>query len=649
MKKILIGFAAVLILIFGGLTVFVNTKSDFIIQKVSEVLEKNLNAKLEMEKLPKLSIFPSLTVSAGKSSLISPEYTVTFDNADINVSLFKLFSGTVQINSVKVDSLSLRYADTGNKTKPKAVKSDDAAPKQTKSIEEIFDLVPTEISITNSNIYYKDNTQEVRLQNINAQIKDFGMNKNSSVDFNGSLAYKDKQQDIAFDLATKLNFLFMGQSIEYDIETFKFMPAKGFPFSQPVNVTAESIMNLSPIMVEKLDGTVQSPFANLTLKSKGNKKEVEVTVSGDIFPLAIQENFSAGMSFNNLPKIMQLNAEIKNTAKTVVINKLTLNPNSGLISIKGSYDLTKQFLNANLYAENLAIQDYLPKETAKGQTANAKSTPKTHTQTAQTQTQKSGNFNFSLTADAKNISYEKLGIDTVHSVVTGRMNNKETVIDIKPLTVTKGGEPIHVAANIELAPKDLVSINLDVPNITARNWASSLMEKNPLDAQLTVKSSVSLKTADPLNTLNGTGQINGKGIKIETKFLPFITDLLQLNLKLNDRYEFSTLKAPFTIKNGLLSTTNTYIDSSAILLGANGTSHLAKQSLNLTGNAELKKQHLVFPYKVTGTYADPHVSLDLSKQLQILGKGLLNTGGSLGNDVIDGGKLLEKGLEKLFK
>ncbi len=117
MKKVLIGLAAVLILIFGGLTVFVNTKSDFIIQKVSEVLEKNLNAKLEMEKLPKLSIFPSLTVSAGKSSLTSPEYTVTFDNADINVSLFKLFSGTVQINSVKVDSLSLKYVDTGNKKK----------------------------------------------------------------------------------------------------------------------------------------------------------------------------------------------------------------------------------------------------------------------------------------------------------------------------------------------------------------------------------------------------------------------------------------------------------------------------------------------------------------------------------------------------
>ena len=48
------------------------------------------------------------------------------------------------------------------------------------------------------------------------------------------------------------------------------------------------------------------------------------------------------MRFNNLPKTMQLNAEIKNTAKTVVINKLTLNPNNGLISIKGSYDLTKQ-------------------------------------------------------------------------------------------------------------------------------------------------------------------------------------------------------------------------------------------------------------------------------------------------------------------
>lgn len=649
MKKILIGIAVVLVLIFGGLTLFVNTKSDFIIEKVSEILEKNLNAKLEMEKLPQISIFPSLKVRVDKASLTAPDYTVTFNGADVNVSLTKLFSGTVQVNSVKLDTLALKYAAAAAPKEQK--KADQEAPKEeTASLEDIMALVPAEISIINSNIFYKDAAQEVILENINAEIEDFGINKNSSINLNGNFAYRDKTQNLAFNLDTAVNFLFMGQHIEYDIKNFKFTPTKGFPFTESIDITAESVMDFSPLMIEKLNGTIKTPFAELALKSKGDKQKADFTVDGDIFPLAVQKSFLADTSFNNLPEKMKVDANLSCSAKEITINSLNLHPNSGLISIKGVYQPAKQNLNADLYAEHLAIQDYLPKDNDKK--AHSKNTANTNSASQANKQQKraqGSNFSFSLTADAKNISYEKFVLDTIHSVVSGKISDKETIINIKPLTLTKGNEPVNLTAKLELAPKDLVTANIDIPNITVRNWAAGLIADNPLDAQLSMHSNLSLKTADPLNTLNGSGELDGKHIKIDTKLLPFITNLLQLNLKLEDHYEFNVLKAPFTIKNGLLATNNTYADSSSILASTNGTTHLGKQLLNLHGNVELKKQHLVFPYKVGGTYSKPDIGLDVGKELQILGKGLLNTGKAAGEGASGAEKLIEKGLGKLFK
>lgn len=650
MKKVLLGIVAVFVLLIGGLTLFVNTKSDFIIEKVSEILEKNLNAKLEMEKLPKISIFPSLKVSVDKASLTSPDFTVTFNSADVNVALFKLFSGTVHINSVKLDTLMLKYAvpkqaAASQKTETKTEKEEEA-----KSLEEIIALIPAEISVTNSNIFYKDDTQEVNLQNINAAIEDFGLNQNSSVSLKGSFAYKDNTQDIAFDLIADINFLFMGQHLEYDIKKFNFTPTKGFPFTQAIDVTAESSMNFSPLIIEKLDGTIKSPFAELNLKSKGDRQKGELTFDGNMYPLAIQESFLADMTFNKLPKSMKIEGNISNSAKEITVNNLSIHPNDGLISLKGVYHLAKQELTAALFAENLAVQDYLPKTSTKK--ADTKQTAQTKAAVQKQQENKqqgNTNFSFNLVADAEKISYNKLVLDTIHSTIRGKITKNETIIDIQPLTLTKSNESVQMNAKLELQPKDLVTVSVDAPSITAKNWASAFTGQSPVDAKLAMHSSLNLKTTDPLNTLNGSGQIDGSAITIETKLLPFIANLLQLNLKLEDRYEFSTLKAPFTIKNGLLSTPNAYVDSPVIFAGTNGTTHLGKQTLQLQGNVELKKQHLTFPYRVGGTYSNPQIGLDLTKQLEILGGGLLNTGKAAGQGVIDGEKLIEKGLGKLFK
>lgn len=672
MKKILLAVLALIVLIFGGITVFVNTKSDFIIEKVSEVLEKNLQAKLEMQSLPEISIFPSLSVSAGKSSVTAPDYTVNFDKASVDISLMQLFSGNVQINSVQFENLNLTYtAPAQNKTAQKKQNS-KAAPAQSKSLEEIFAFVPAEISVKNSNIHYKDQTQEVHLQNINALIEDFGINKNSSVNLSGGIAYKTAKQDLAFNLAADIDFLFMGNSLDYSVKTFNFTPVKGFPFTHPIDVTAESSMNFSPLIIEKLNGKIKSPFADLDLKGNGDDKKGDLTVTGEIYPKAIQENFLSGMKFRNIPEKLPLQAKLSNTADTVTVHEIRLQPNGGTVVLSGLYNMPKQNLEAKITAENLAVQDYLPVSENRGKAEQTKKTEQ-KTKTAQFKSdakQDSFNLTFKVTADAKNISYEKLVFSSVKSVIDGKFGAKEKTVRIKPLTAVSGGDTVTADADISLAPKDLIRVNVKAPELHTKHWFTALLGNVPADGILSLDSALSFQSADPLNTLNGQGSLNGKNLRIETRLLPFIANLLQLKITLQDFYEFTVLKVPFTAKNGLI-TTNALVDSSAVSVTANGTAHPGKDSVNMAGNAELKKQGLIFPYKVTGSLSNPKIGLDLGKQLQVLGSGLLHTGQSIGGGVVDGGKTigggvveggkaigggllkggkaLEEGLGKLFK
>lgn len=666
MKKILLAVLALIVLIFGGITVFVNTKSDFIIEKVSEVLEKNLQAKLEMQSLPKIGIFPTLSVSAGKSSVTAPDYTVNFDKASVDISLMQLFSGNVQINSVQFENLNLTYTAPAQNKAAQKKQNAETETAQSKSLEEMLAFVPAEISVKNSNIRYKDQTQEVSLQNINAQIEDFGINKNSSVNLSGDIAYKTAKQDLAFRLTGDIDFLFMGNSLEYSVKTFNFTPVKGFPFTHPIDVTAESSVNFSPFIIEKLNGKIKSPFADLDLKGNGDDKKGDLTVTGEIYPKAIQENFLSDMKFRNIPEKLPLQAKLSNTADTVTVHEIRLQPNGGTVVLSGMYNMPKQNLTAKITAENLAVQDYLPVSESKGKTAQAKKTAQTETDAKQD----GFGLTFKVTADAKNISYEKLVFSSVKSVIDGKFGGKEKTVRIKPLTAVSGGDTVTADADISLAPKDLIRVNVKAPELHTKHWLSALIGNVPADGILSLDSALSFKSADPLNTLNGQGSLNGRNLRIETRLLPFITNLLQLKITLQDFYEFTVLKVPFTAKNGLI-TTNALVDSSAVSVTANGTAHPGKDTVNMAGSAELKKQGLIFPYKVTGSLSNPKIGLDLGKQLQVLGSGLLNTGQSIGGGVVEGGKTigggvveggkaigggllkggkaLEEGLGKLFK
>ena len=644
MKKVLIGICIFLILLIGGANIFVHTKSDFIIEKVSELLEQNLHAKLTMQELPKLSVFPSLSVKAGTSSLTSKDFTITFDNASVNISLFKLISGTVQINSVALDTLDVKYtAPQENIKTKKQDKNQKNTSSNEQSLEEIFNLIPANILIKNSNIFYKDKDQELYIKNLNAEFDDFGINKNSSTKLEGEIIYKDKKLYKQFKILSDIDFLFMGSSIEYTINNFNFTPIKGLLITKPVDITAKSAMNFNPISIENIDATIKSPFVDLKIIGTGDDREGNINLTGEIYPLTIQEFFEPNSVFYNIPQKADINSNFILSREKITVKSFVVEAPNGKISMQGFYDILKKNIDATLLAENLKVHDYLVKETKK-------STQKTNSQheknTTQKQTQKNDDtikLTFNVKANAKNIQYNGLTIDTITSNVKGIIDNKQKIININPLTITSNKEDILVTAKLELEPKDLITVTYDIPKLTAKHWIKAVGNDADLDALINSKGSITLKTSNPIATLNGKGQLNGSSLKIYTKLLPFIANILKASPKIEDSYEFNTLSAPYTIKNGVVST-NAYVDSPVIFVNSNGYANLNNELLNFAGNVELRKQHLVFPYKVTGSFNNPNVGIDLGKQLQILGGGLLHGGQAIGGGIIDGGKTVGGGV-----
>ena len=646
MKKILIGFVIFLILLVVGTNIFVQTKSDFIIEKVSELLEQNLNAKLTMQELPKISVFPSLSVKADKASLTSKDYTITFNQASVNISLFKLISGNVQINSVSLDTLNLKYIEPTLKNKTKNKEKTNATTNQDtkQDITEIINLIPADILIRNSTIYYKDQEQEIEIKNLNAEFADFGVNKNSSTKLEGEISYHNNTNTIVFKILSDIDFLFMGSSIEYTINNFNFTPIQGLHITKPFDITAQSSMNFDPLIIETIDATVKSPFVDLTITGTGNKKEGNINLTGELYPLTTQEFLMPDTIFQNLPKKAEINSNIILSKEAINIKNLIVKAHDGTISLQGLYDILKQNITAKLLAENINIHDYLIKETKTIEQPKKRTDVKNNKNNTTKNTANTYNFTFQINANAKNIAYNDLIIDTIQSKITGIFNKQKQIINITPFTITSNNESINANANLDFSPKDLMSINYDIPKLTARHWIKAISKQAGLDAIINSKGTINFKSSNPIATLNGNGQINGNTLKVYTKLLPFIANILKASPKIEDSYEFTKLSAPYTIKNGVISTSNSYVDSPVIFVSTNGIANLNSQYLNLHGNVELRKQYLVFPYTVSGSFSDPNVGIDLAKQLQVIGGGLLHGGQAIGGGLIDGGKTVGGGV-----
>jgi AsmA protein len=129
-------------------------------------------------------------------------------------------------------------------------------------------------------------------------------------------------------------------------------------------------------------------------------------------------------------------------------------------------------------------------------------------------------------------------------------------------------------------------------------------------------------------TLNGKGEfvfqdgaivgidIAGMVRNIESSFTG------EQNTSARPRTDFSELKVPFTLTNGLFNTTGTKLSSPLLRLSISGDAHLAKETLNfkvkpkivgsLTGQGDtVERSGIMIPVVVGGTFQKPEFRPDM--------------------------------------
>lgn len=108
-RKILLGFFIIVVLAVAGGWMFLKTQGDVILQKFSQLVEKNTGKPLHMESLPEISLFPNLSLTLGPSSWgeQGDDISASFSRASIRLSASALLAGRMELTRLEADDLHI--------------------------------------------------------------------------------------------------------------------------------------------------------------------------------------------------------------------------------------------------------------------------------------------------------------------------------------------------------------------------------------------------------------------------------------------------------------------------------------------------------------------------------------------------------------
>ncbi|HJB65114.1 MAG TPA: AsmA family protein [Candidatus Mailhella merdavium] len=131
-RKILLGFLLIIVLVVAGGWMFLKTQGDVILEKFSQLVEKNTGKPLHMEGLPEIGIFPGISLTLGPSTWGEKEddISVSFSRASIRVSASALLAGRMELTSLEADDLKVncRFPAPAPESSPTASGTDGNAP-----------------------------------------------------------------------------------------------------------------------------------------------------------------------------------------------------------------------------------------------------------------------------------------------------------------------------------------------------------------------------------------------------------------------------------------------------------------------------------------------------------------------------------------
>jgi AsmA protein len=591
-----------------------------------------------------LSLFPWAGISfsdlrLGNTPAFSEKELITVKSFEVRVKLLPLISKDIQVKRfilnepnitlVKNKSGRVNWAQPGD-TKEKAPaektekKSKEPAAEAGLPIE---DLTVGEFAIKNGSVIWIDHTTATRKE---------------------ITAVNLSLQDVSLERPVKLSFSAMLDNQPVSVDGTVGPVGKDFKQATiPLDLDVKALKQL----ILKLKGTLKNPASkpgiDMAVEIEAFSPRKLMETMGQKFPVATSD-----------PKVLErvaLKANLKGDASKVAVTNGILNLDESTLKFSlNASDFSRPNLAFDLNLDRINLDRYLPPKSEK-QPAAEKPAEKKPTDYAPLR---------KLILDGRIQIGQLVASKAKIQDLLLQIKAKNGIFNLDPLKLALYQGNVSGKGNFNVqAPTPKSSVNLNVEKIQAGPLLKDVLEKDILEGVTNAQLKLNMSGEDAAmikKTLNGTGQVRfNDGAIIGIDLAGMVRNVkaafgLEQSPDQRPRTDFAELNAPFSIKNGLVHTPETRLQSPLIRIIAAGDANLVNEKLDFRvepkvvasikgqGDAE-QRSGLMVPVLVSGTFSEPQFTPDLAgvakKQLQekILGSG-------------KGEKLLDKkGLEETAK
>lgn len=480
-------------------------------------------------------------------------------------------------------------------------------------------------------------------------IQAFAVNEFAVTD--GTLLYIDHEKDSRKQI-TKINLALDDLSVD-----------------QPIGIDFSALVEKYPIALEGSAGPLGIDIANI---GKGTihldltftaLKQLKMKLSGDVmdsvgdlrFDLAvdvpvfsprqmmssIEEPFPVKTSDPNALSKVGFSLRARGSRQAVHISDGTMQLDSSNLQFSAKTgDFDKPDVSFDMNLDGIDLDRYLPSKEKK-QPAEKKEKEKKPAAKQKKQTDYTPLRKLVLDGKAKigNLKIKNVKMQNITVKITG----KNGVFNVNPASLAMYDGNMNTTAVVNFQqnqPKTNIQLKADA--IQIEPLIQDVINKKYIKGSTHADVSLSMIGDDPdliKKTLNGNGELLfTDGAIIGLDLVGMVTNIESaFNVSLEDeqqpKTEFTEFRAPFTITDGILATSNTVLKSPVLQAVTTGKASLPMETLDFRleprfvatrvkkkktaeGEEEKKITEIEVPVLIKGTFSDPKFRPDLRKLLQ---------------------------------
>ncbi len=607
LRKILLSFLLLVVLVFGGLFALLATNSDIIIDKFHSYVENSTGAPLISQTRPVFTLLPNRGLELGASSWQKPDgsLSISFSRASVLISSHDLFAGRFSIKNFTVEDLKL----TMRLEKPlrEYVRSVAGSLSVRRDFDTIVRLVLDSLNIAPDAIHVQrgficliePSGNSILLSPFSLQVTD--VHPGSKTDFR--LTTELSGSAPAFKALAELNFtaLFTKKDASFAVKNAKLSPIEGFSFADPIAFSGSMDYDYG-----------SSAFKFSAMEFKG--PSLSVKSSGGIDSLA---------DFYRAPRLGKVNASLELACAPQELGRMAgiVQPFSSfelktdIVCQAGAFRLASMQGKADELSFSGDIQSTLLPFTLSGRLDFDKldlDAFKGRTSAEQFSDLEQSDFTrwpkVSLQIGAKELLWDRLIIEDVSL----RMSGQNGTYEFNPFTGRFAGSPLTASLKTVMLPTSPLSarigLNFSAPEASLEELSQLLLKQDLLSGKGAINASLSFTSSRGLPSLSGSGSLSSTGVKTSFSVLPSHIPLLGL---LNSGNSFDRLLVSFQAKEGLFDIRSFTLEAPRFSLSGSGSLNLPKRTIDASGSMRMGGS-TVLPVRLYGNIRSPKYSLDMS-------------------------------------